>query len=301
LQFILDHFGELAALGAALLWALSTCLFRRFGSGVPAARLNLFKGVVAIVALFVTLLITQPPLPIRASDWLLLALSGIVGLAIGDTAFFVALPRLGAQATSAIQCLAPPLTALLAFVTLGEEMSPFELLGLAVTLAAVAGVIRFGTRGRGALPDLGPRAVTTGVICAIVAAVAQAIGVVLARDAFAEVDVVAGTVLRFVPSVIVLLAVRVLWKRGAAVTAPLPLGSSRSLGLLAAAFAGTYLGVLCFSAGTKYTKAGIVTSISHTYPVWIIPLAALILGERSSWPSVLFTVLAVTGVGLMFL
>ena len=295
----IPYIGELAALLSALVWAGSLCGFRSFGDGVSATVLNLFKSVVALVCLAVSLAIFRPELPTRPEVWLTLALSGLVGLAIGDTALFAALGRLGAQKTSALQCLAPPIAAFLAFLFLAEALDIGQLAGIGITVAAVLGTIAFGKEST--VPSTsGVPAVTRGVLFAVLAAITQAIGMVLARKGFQEAGVLVGTAIRFVPAVVVLIAFqafrrpRFLWKDTGLRSA------KQVLALGIAAFFGTFVGVLGLSTGAKYAEVGAVMAISYSFPVWTIPIAWVFLKERTNWRCLICTVLAVAGVVMMF-
>ena len=300
------YVGELASLTAALLWAATLCAIRGFGDGISATVLNLFKSVVALVCLAVSLAVLQPELPAETNVWIALALSGLVGLAIGDTALFAALRRVGAQTTSALQCLAPPIAALLAFLFLSEALGARQLVGVAITVAAVFGVIAFG-KERATPSTSASRAPISGLLFAVLAAITQAIGMVLARKAFQDAGVLVGTAIRFVPAVVVLSTFqllrgpRSLWKVTGKVTGKVTEFRSpnqvAALGI--AAFFGTFVGVLCLSAGTKYAEVGVVMAISYSFPVWIIPIAWIFLKERTNWRCLLCTILAVAGIVMM--
>ena len=51
--------GELAALAAALLWAVATVMFGRLGKSLSPPVLNLAKGAIALVLLALTLVAEQ--------------------------------------------------------------------------------------------------------------------------------------------------------------------------------------------------------------------------------------------------
>src|SRR3954462_4312699 len=87
--------GEIASLGAALIWSMTMSIFTRHGAKGPAASLNLYKNFVAITCLVAAVLVVRPELPTDPRLFLWLAGSGIVGLSLGDTALFAALKRLG--------------------------------------------------------------------------------------------------------------------------------------------------------------------------------------------------------------
>ena len=42
--------GEIAALSAALLWAISSAIYTRLGLKIPPLQLNLYKGLIAIAS-----------------------------------------------------------------------------------------------------------------------------------------------------------------------------------------------------------------------------------------------------------
>lgn len=114
--------GELMALAAALIWSLSVVFFKRVDD-LPPTAVNLFKNSVAIVLLMLTLaLMGAPLLDLRrsASDWLVLAASGVVGIAVADSLFFSALARMGAGSLAVVECAYSPFVVLTAVLALGE-------------------------------------------------------------------------------------------------------------------------------------------------------------------------------------
>ena len=291
--------GELAALGAALTWSISISMYSHFGGGMRAHTLNLYKNIVALVALLAFVAFAKPQAPSDPTCLLWLALSGVIGLSIGDSAFFSSLKRLGAQMTAAMQCLCPPLTALIALLVLGEQLTRPEFIGMTMTLLSVGAVIIFNKRSGGILDVLKGRELYIGLSCALLAALCQASSFVISRFALQQTDALLGTTMRLLPAVIVLYLSAMLrgeFKPLAALRQEKP---ANLFFLGVAAFLGSCLGLLLLGISTIYTKAGIAAAIAGTYPVWIIPIAGLFLGERVTPKSAVFTLLAVCGIGLM--
>ena len=291
--------GETAALTAAFVWSGSVILWRYWGRDIPPYTLNLFKSAIAFACLAIAVAIVRPPCPTDPAVLAQFAISGVVGLAIGDTAFFAGLRRLGAQATSCGLCLAPPLTVILAALCIGEEVTVFEGAGIGLTVAGVAGVMHFGQRSAASpLASLSRGTIAAGFSFAFLAALCQAAGLVIARNAFQHSDTLWGTLIRIGPALAVLVLVRACHRQ----RTPLAdlFTSRRQLGaLFVAAFAGTFLGVLLQSVGTKYAKAGIVSALTSTFPLWVIPTARVFLKEHTNRLCVISTFLAVGGIGLM--
>src|SRR5262245_9762522 len=111
--------GESLALGAALVWSTSIILFKR-SEAIRPLGMNLFKNVVGIALLGVTLLAmgrgldTQRP----AGDWIRLAVSGVLGIAVADTLVLTALRRLGPALLAIVDCVYAPTIVLVSVIFL---------------------------------------------------------------------------------------------------------------------------------------------------------------------------------------
>ncbi len=133
--------GDLLSLLAALLWASAVICFKLGGEGMPAWHQNFLKSSLGAVLFTSTLLyLGLPFLPPGAGGrtWGLVALSGLLGMSLADTAYFQALKLLGATLTSLVGSLYSPLMILFSVLFLGEELKA-SLAGGA--LLVVAGIV----------------------------------------------------------------------------------------------------------------------------------------------------------------
>jgi drug/metabolite transporter (DMT)-like permease len=289
--------GETAALSAALLWALATLLFGRLGRHLSPLILNLVKGGIAIALMLITLRFRPQlwtALPGEAVG--LLLLSGMIGIGLGDTAYFAAVNTLGPRRALLMETLAPPLSALLALIGLQETLTGTDWLGIGLTMLGVAWVI---TERVPTLPGETP-ALGRGILFGSLAALGQSIGVVLSRAALAgtAVDPVWGTLLRLAAGVglmLVLLALRPgLWP------GLKPLRSPRLMGGVAiAAFFGTYLAIWLQQTAIKYAPAGVAQALLATSPIFVLPMV-LMLKEPVSLRAVVGALIALAGIWLLF-
>ncbi|MBC7530412.1 MAG: DMT family transporter [Oligoflexus sp.] len=287
--------GESAALLAAMIWAVSMSMYTRFGQGVSPRHLNLFKNCLALVCLGVVSLFARWQWPGDTRTYLVLASSGLVGLALGDTLLFVSLKSMGVQRTSVFQCLAPPFAALMAWVFFGEVLVLWEWLGLILTVVFLALILK-ARSGSDHLP-----LTSLGILSALGAALCQAFAMTSLRWSLQGVDVWAGTFLRISPSILALLLYASFIRRDLGELKAVVIPRSRVFFLSAAAFIGTFLGLVLMSTGAKYSKAGVATALSSTTPIWILPVAHFMLGEKLSVKLLLLTFGAVLGVALMIL
>ncbi|HHP7243634.1 MAG TPA: DMT family transporter [Elainellaceae cyanobacterium] len=295
---LLEYRGEIAALSAAFIWAIASIIYAGVGRQLSPLALNFTKGVIAIAMILVTLVITDAPRPDVSSITIgLLVVSGIVGIGFGDTAFFTSINCLGARRALLMESLAPPLSAFLALVFLGEQLSIRDYLGIVLTISGVAWVVAER------LPDAvrGEIRLGRGVGFGILAAFGQASGAVMSRAALAETSIspLWSTLIRIIAGTMILL----IWVRGhrEGMQALKPMRSPRLLTIVATtAFASTFLAIWLQQTALKYTETGIAQSLTATSPLFILPVA-LWLGEKISPRAFLGALVALCGVWLLFL
>jgi drug/metabolite transporter (DMT)-like permease len=109
---------ELAAVAAALAWTFSSLTFGLASRAVGAAPVNQFRLLAAVpVMLFVHALTVGGAWPSNLSSertWTL-AVSGVMGLAIGDLGYFYALSLVGPRLSSVVQASWPAMAMLMAW------------------------------------------------------------------------------------------------------------------------------------------------------------------------------------------
>ncbi|WOB42550.1 DMT family transporter [Thermoleptolyngbya oregonensis NK1-22] len=293
--------GELAALAAALIWAIASIAFTRLGRRLSPTALNVSKGLISIGLIGLTLGLRGVGLPAASGSavWLL-GLSGAIGIGLGDTAYFASLNCLGARRGLLLESLAPPLTALLALLVLQERLSGAAWLGIGLTVGGVAWVIVERSPDPGLPRDRPLR----GLVFGLIAALSQASGAVLSRAALSTTDIspLWGTLIRLVAGLgVVLLWLLVKPPQFRSVGKEMgQLRSPRFLSIVAGtAFASTFLGIWLQQTALKFAPAGVAQSLLATSPLFVIPIAVA-LGDRVSLRAVLGVLVAIAGIWLLF-
>ncbi len=294
--------GELAALCASACWAVASIIFTTLSQRYGAMLMNTLKCVIALAMMFVTLAILEGTLWPALNDTELTALvaSGLIGLTIGDTAFFSALTRIGPRRALLLMALVPPTTAVLAWPFLGEAVTLPMTLGMALTVGGVVWVVRERVPTVDETPDETTTAEAIGVVFGLVAVLCQSLGNVLTKSASAEISAIAISVVRVSAGALGLLAFLTI--RGRLKTVVDPFREKKSAATLVfATLLGTYLGIWLLNTGLKYTShTGVAATLSSTSPIWILPLAWLVLGERLSIRAIAGACVAVAGVAVLF-
>ncbi|MGQ8631672.1 DMT family transporter [Agrobacterium sp. DKPNP3] len=291
---------ELAALGAATCWAMTGML-----SAGPAGRLGALAFsrtrqlfVAALLGVYVLASGSWRELQPEAL-WSLL-LSGFIGIFVGDTLLFTCLNRVGPRRSGILFALNAPMAALLGWLVLGEQLSGKAIAGIGLTLSGVLLAILFGKR-KAQLHEWenvkGP--LWIGVLLGLLAALSQAVGSLIARPVMATgIDPLAASMLRVGIAAICLTALTSLpiqaVKPKTRLTPALFLQTAAT-GLIALAFGMTLL-LFALSGG----KVGIVSTLSATTPVIILPLLWLKTREVPAPGAWAGAALVVAGMALMF-
>lgn len=291
--------GEIAALSAAVVWALATWIYSQFSHHFSAMQLNIIKGVAASgIMLVVMPWVEMPTMAISSIHLAILAVSGIIGIAVGDSAYFASLKRIGANKTLLLESLAPPLSGVLALVALGSVLPLQSWLGVLLTTLAVTFVIF--------QPDAsGEQTNWSGVGFGLLASVCQASGVVISHYALVAGDLppLLGALIRLSVGVLTVAMVIVLFEQKPFSSMRKHLGQltkSAFLWLLGAIFVGTFLALWLQQIALKHANPAIAQTLIATSPLFML-FIYMLKGEKVTAKSIIGTLAAVGGISLFFL
>jgi drug/metabolite transporter (DMT)-like permease len=280
--------GQACALGAALTWSISVILFKRSEAASPQA-MNLFKNVASLTLLLLTLPIMGQAVDWQrpAEEWVLLLLSGALGIAVADTLVFMALRRLGAGLLAVVDCVYSPVIITFGVVILGEQIGQTFVIG---GVLVVGGVLVATTGGRPLAAGQGERETESaaeaasrrerlvGVLLGIVGIVVMALSVVIAKPLLERGSLVEVTTIRLVGGV----AGQLLWIAlvpGQRSTLRVFIPSANWRTLLPASVLGSYVAMLLWLGGFKWATASTASVLNQMSTVFTMLLAAIVLRE----------------------
>lgn len=289
--------GELAALGCALTWAVSSILLKKPVVEMGPVAANLIRTWVGAVVFWAVLLATgkfDQLLHLSAHTIFALVVSMIVGLGIGDTLYFRSLQLIGVSRALPISGSYPLPTLLLAAVLLGE---PVGLPQVAGTLLIVASVYLLSLAGRQPDEGLGQKHdARLGAALAIVAALLWAGSTILLKSGVEQTEVSVANSLRLPAAGLVLLAVGLRRSGGIKVREI----RRATLGLvLVSGVIGTAVGSALYLTSVIYAGAAKAAALQSVSPFFAAPLAFISLKERPSRATLFGTLLSVAGVWLL--
>ncbi|USD67984.1 DMT family transporter [Vibrio sp. SCSIO 43136] len=293
------YIGEIAAISAALVWAIATWIYGQFSHHFSALQLNIVKGALASMMMLVVMpFLPMPELDLSTEHLSVLAISGVIGIAIGDSAYFASLKRIGANKTLLLESLAPPLSGVLALVALGSVLGIQAWLGVIITTCAVTFVVF--------QPSQNEQPVSmSGIGFGLLASVCQATGVVISHYALVAGDIppLLGALIRLSIGVLAV-AMLIPWveaKPFAGIRRHwMAMGRSQMLKLLGAIFVGTFLALWLQQIALKHANPAIAQTLIATSPLFML-IIYRIKGQVIGRSALVGTLVAVMGIGLFFL
>jgi drug/metabolite transporter (DMT)-like permease len=280
-----------AALAAALCWTLASLIWRRLPTSLSGGQLNLLKNLIALTLQLPLLAL----LPWRGETrtLLLLALSGAIGIAAGDSLFFAALRRLGTRRTLTLDSGGPAVSAVAGVVLLGEVPRLEQWLGIGLISLAVLLVARQGP------PEAASNqaADRLGLLMALAAVLCGVSGALLSRAALAGGGIAplqAATIRLMAATVVLLPLLPGLPRPGRRPR----LAKRRWPWLLLATLLGTSAGLQLQQWALAGLPGGLAVALLSTAPVMAVPLAGL-EGDRPGAVGMLAAFAALLGVSLV--
>lgn len=313
-----NFFGEIIALFTAALWtvtALAADMASRYASSLA---MNVVRMLLAVPMFFILLWITVgSPFPVYASwaTWGWLSLAGLVGYVFGDLCLFNSYRVMGSRYGQLFMTLAPVFAALGGLVILDEVMPLRTWLVMFLILGGIAMSV-FGREKAGGSHDSHIRIKIPfrGVLFGLGAAAGQGIGLVISKiglDSYASslpegvspesmMMPFAATLIRCVAAMLVFLVIMVARRQGASVVAliktPRPM-----FYMVVATFFGPFVGVSLSLLAIEYTSTGIASTLLALVPVFILLPAWLFFRQKITPLDIIGTLVAVSGVALLFL
>ena len=265
--------GDLYAVITAICWSSAVILFDVSTKKFEAIQLNALKNFIGIVGFIATIIIFSIPNPQFSNhDLFILFISGILGILIADALFLDSLRRLGSGLSAVVSTIYSPAVFIIAFILYDETIAIQSYFGGFLVLSGIAISVYKVPK------NITKKNIYTGIIFGLMANILTAYSVLLVKPVMEDNSIVYVALYRFgvglIAAVIILITKNGLphfisnFRRG--------LKDKR---VLLGSFLGTYLSVIFWLAGYKYTLAGKAAIYNQLSTVFIILLARYFLNE----------------------
>ena len=300
--------GEFAALGAAIMWTISTVMWGRID--LSAIGMNLFKNTLATIFLLLHLavlavVIRQPLFSAPLSSWWLLSLSGFVGIVLGDTFYFRCIQILGPRRALMMASTGPLFAVGLGWLILDESLGFVALLGILITVSGIVVVVA-DRNAKNESPDIIPGKFSTGVVLGLLGAICQVLGGILSKRGMAhdvgywrvqDCDPVEAAFIRLFFSAIVI-AIYLGAKKQIGDVYRTAMKPSNLKVIVPATAMGAWLGIWFSQIAFNQSPVAIAQTLHSTCPLFAIPIVWFYYKQKISWYSVVGTIFAIVGIYL---
>ncbi len=290
-------FAELSGLVAALCWTISSLMAPRLIERFGTMLFNTVRIVIASVLLLLICLITERFSLALWQHTELIMFSGLLGIFIGDTMLFSAVHRLGPRRTGVLFATNAPMSIVLGWLFLGENLSFSQLFACSLVLTGVVIAILFGRRNSLHAWEQTKGKLSIGILLALGAALGQASGALLSKPALLDgADPIAVSALRVGTGALALILAYGLFYRHKRPVGAIPFGQLTRvdfMGIATLATIGMVIGMSVLVWGVGNANVGIVTTLSAVVPVLILPGLWLTTGQRpalGAWVGAFFVV-----------
>ncbi len=286
-----NYIGETSAFISALLWAFGVILYKKSGENIHPIVLNIYKNTSSLFLFIPILIIFNVPFfpSIPKYDYIILLLSGLLGLFIGDTLFFKSLNYIGAGLSAIIDCLYSPSIIIIAFFWLKERLSIIQILGVLLIISGI--IITTDFKYKFNQPS---KNITIGIILGIIAIISMAISVIIMKPILNKASMIWIIVIRFIGGLIGLLLLLIfLPSRNVIIE---QFNSSKGIiYTFSGSLIGQFLSVIFWLAGFKYTQASIASAINQTSNIFIFIFASIFLKEPFTIKKLIAFLLGISG------
>ncbi|WP_033135419.1 DMT family transporter, partial [Aeromonas finlandensis] len=290
---------EWLALASASLWAIAALISVKPARHLGAFSYSRWRMFLVTLMLGTMSLLTGGWQTLTSSTLPLLALSGLIGIFIGDTALYACMNRLGPRRSGLLFSCHALFSALLGICLFNEQLTGWRLLGAMLVFVGVMLAILFGRHSGSNEWEQIRGSLGVGIGLGLTAALCQSLGVIIAKPVMMSgaVDAVSGSGVRMASALLAHCALRII---GMPLARPVnPINRQILVMITANGFLAMTLGMTLILVALRQGGVGMVAILSSTTPVLLLPLLWWHSGERPSVAAWAGALIATLGTALV--
>lgn len=305
------YWGEIIALLTALSWSIGVFPFTEASRRMNPNAVNHFRMLLAMISLGILLMLLYRLNPKELftsalpQHWFWFALSGVVGLALGDYFGFTSYAILGTRLASVFSTLAPGAALILSYFMLNETINFIGILGMAITISGIVW-INMSKKEQSKIAKSEFGSTQKGIVMGILAALCQGFGLVFAKMGMSftihdqGISSIHATFIRLFVSVVVTYGITIGRGKLKEINQPILLNQNNGLKyLIAGTFFGPTLGVVLSMYAVSLINVSVAQTLFSLVPVMVLPLAIIFYHEKISFKSAIGAVVAISGVVIL--
>jgi drug/metabolite transporter (DMT)-like permease len=285
----LPYFGELCMLIAAILWSVTVILLKSSSNQLSPFLINPIKNSIGLLLFLILFIYMGIPLwydNLSQLGYYKILLSGLLGMAIGDTIFIYALSKIGANRVAIVDSFSPFIIYFYSILLLSnQELVFIQFVGLMITTIAIV-ILTYENDSE----DIDYKTKRAGILWVFFAMSCTGYGIVLLKTVLNEINIIEVdqklkfnlwvTAFRLLPGVIFSWFMFLFKKNKKSLLQPLTNKSVLSK-LLLASIIGPFFALGFWILGYAFIdKPSIASIISQTSVIFIVILSWIFLKEK---------------------
>jgi drug/metabolite transporter (DMT)-like permease len=277
------------ALASAFCWAVAAIVYKRISEQIKPLAIACAKSLVAILFLS-PLFFLRTDIQASVFDYILLLVSGLLGIAAGDTLFFVMLKKNGVRVAVLWTLLIPVVTAIAGWIFLQERLNLRNWSGIFLTVCGLIWVLSFTVpKGEHTRSQL------NGLLIGLVMITVCSAAIIVSKMILERVSPLYATYIRSLGASGGMLFIG-LFSRKLVIWGKECIDKKVAIPLLFASIVGAVAGTWLCLLGLKYCDAGIATTLNSTVPIFAVLLTWILYKERITVPIISGSIIAVIGI-----
>ncbi|MEL1227261.1 MAG: DMT family transporter, partial [Candidatus Neomarinimicrobiota bacterium] len=270
-------------------WSSAVILLDISTKNFTAIQLNVLKNFIGVFGFILTIILFSIPSPnFSQQDIFTLALSGFLGILIADGLFLESLRRLGSGISAVVSTIYTPTVFIIAYILFNETINLHSYIGGVLVLGGITISVFQPPK------TIKKRDLYIGILFGIMANILTAYSVLIIKPIMKNNSVIYIALYRFSIGLIFGILINILKSGIKQVIQKFKQGLTNQYVILGA-FLGTYLSVIFWLAGYKYTLAGRAAIYNQLSTVFIIILARVFLKEPMTSKKIIGVSLAIFG------
>lgn len=289
-QFI----GISSALLSSASWALGAILFKKISENVSPLGMTLAKGLIGCILMGIVYLIEGiTSLPVNVI--FILFISGIIGIAIGDTLFFASLRNLGPKIQVIFFMFGQIITAVLGVIIFREYPNITQYFGILITIIGVGSVL--WSKIRSSTENISTS--IRGVIFGLLSMIFFSVSLITVKSVVNDVSTIGATFYRILAGTIGMFIFGLFNNRVNNWVQPFKNNIKITVFFIMSVSIVMFGGFWLSLVAIKYINIGVASALNATEPLFVLPLAYFIMKENIEIIEIFGAICTVVGVLLI--
>lgn len=290
------YLGEFFAIITALGWALSSLFFEIASKKADSISVNVIRLFIGIFLLGLFSFGERGlflPLDSTIYNWKFLGISGVIGLFLGDFFLYEAYVLIGAKICMLFMTMTPLIVGIFGYIFLGEKLTFLQIIAMIITCSGILLVVLKPNNNEG------KKLSTKGIAFITTATIFEAIGIVFTKIGSSGYSPSSSTQIRMICALVVFIIFLSIKKQWGKIFHTLK-NKQNLLFILGGTVTAT-VGITFLVAALNLGNAGVISTISSTSPIIIIPISHFVFKDKIKIKEILGACISVFGIALFFL